>query len=485
MSSRFKLVLGSLAVASVAVIVVVVVNVASSPSKVDRRADRALLVRCAKVVLGVGRGSATAVASGAGPEVASHLAVFRRMRSAAGLLPASAHLGEAVAGAGATTYDPAALVRLTSRRGSRGAVYAVPATMAVSKLPADCRGLPQFAGASAYLALQAQEMGSGPGVCLISTQLEQGPPSGLFLPGATPPKPTRTLTIAQTACESDAVMSGYVGALGGSRGRWGPLALIPDGVSAITYTLSDGHQITVPVAGNLAVLPAALSKQTALQHPTDAELARVLSTHLPTTVTERGAGASLIATLTRPVSLVTETMGSLAFLRRLLTPTSVTSSSVSSGGGGSMTASCSARSHRCVAVVLTTTCARQHCRTSRAIYRYRYIGAKPPAGFTGPNQLPTAPIIARTNRFVARPTKLALLLGGTPQRHVVVILSVNCFSRDSGTSGGGPALRVAVPSRTQIALPGPARRFDACDVGALVTSTRPDHGSVHVTVARG
>ncbi len=130
--------------------------------------------------------------------------------------------------------------------------------MAVSKLPADCQGLPQFAGASAYLALQAQETGSGPGACLISTQLEQGPPSGLFLAGATPPKPTQTLTIAQTACESEAGMSGYVGAPGGSRGHRGPLALIPDGVSAITYTLSDGHRITIPVAGNLACCPSAV-----------------------------------------------------------------------------------------------------------------------------------------------------------------------------------------------------------------------------------
>lgn len=317
MSSRLKLFLGSVAVALVAAIVVVIV--ASSPSRVDRHADRAVLVRCVKVVLGVGRGSATAAAGGAGSEVVSDLAVFRHTRSDAGTLPASAHLGEALAGAGATTYDPAALVLLIPRRGSQGAVYAVPATLAVSKLPADCRGVPQFAGASAYLALQAQETGSGPGACLISTQLERDPPSGLFLPGATPPRPTRRLTIAQTACESSTVMSGYVGALGGSRGRWGPLALIPDGVSAITYTLNDGHRITVPVAGNLAVLPAALSMQTALQHPTDAQLARLLSTHLPTTVTERTTGSPPIARLTRPDSLITDTIASLAFLRHLLT----------------------------------------------------------------------------------------------------------------------------------------------------------------------
>lgn len=135
-------------------------------------------------------------------------------------------------------------------------------------------------------------------------------------------------------------------------------------------------------------------------------------------------------------------------------------------------------------MTVTTTCdSHEHCQTSRTIHRYRYVGARPPAGTTGPDTQPTAPIVARTNRLVTRPRKLTLVLSGTPQRQVVVLVSVNCFARNSAASGGGPPLQLAVPSRTPIALPGPGRAFQACDVGALVTSTQ--RGSVDVTVARG
>ena len=96
------------------------------------------------------------------------------------------------------------------------------------------------------------------------------------------------------------------------------LALIPDGVSAITYALADGRQFTVPVAGNLATPPAELSLQTPLQHPTAAELGKQLAAHLPTTVTESSTGAGPSVTLARPVSLIPDTVGSFSFLRRLL-----------------------------------------------------------------------------------------------------------------------------------------------------------------------
>jgi hypothetical protein len=203
-----------------------------------------------KVVLGVGRGSATPVAGSADPQVISHLAVFRQARSTADTLPAAAHLRQALAGAGATSYDPSAAVLLTGN-GKHAAVYGVPATMSFATLPADCNRLPQFAGA--WLAQQAEATGSGPGACLISTQLEQSAPPGLLLPGAAPPKPTKTLAVARTVCHSEAVRSSYVGALGDELRNAGiRLALIPDGVSAITYALADGRQFTVPVASNLA-----------------------------------------------------------------------------------------------------------------------------------------------------------------------------------------------------------------------------------------
>lgn len=281
-------------------------------------------------------------------------------------------------------------------------------------------------------------------------------------------------------CHSEVVLSGYAGALGDELGSPGlRLALIPDGVSAVTYALADGRAFTVPVAGNLATPPAELSPQTPLQHPTAAELGKQLAAHLPTTVTESSTGAGPSVTLARPVSLIPDTVRSLPFLRRLLSSSLSSSSSISSNG-----ASCSARTHRCVAVTVTTTCdSHEHCYTSRTINRYRYVGAKPPAGTTGPDTQPTGPIVARVNRVITRPRKLTLVLSGTLHRHVVVLLSVSCFSRNSAAGSGEPSLQLAVPSRTPISLPGPARTFHSCDVGALVISSQ--RGTVHVTVARG
>jgi hypothetical protein len=480
MSLRSSRVFAPVAVVGLVVLVVMVVSTASSPGAIARgRGDRALLTRCVKVVLGIGGGSATPVAGSADPTLVSGLAVFRRARSAVDTLPAAAHLREELAAAGATTYDPSPAVLLT-RTGAHAAVYGVPATISLPVLPAGCGSLPQFAGVGAYLASQADESGSGPGACMISTQLVQSEPSRSSLPGEATPKPTRTLTVAGAVCKSEAVLSGYVGALGDERlGSAHELALIPDGVTAITYALADGRLLTAPVVGNLVTPPAALSIPPTAHPVTATELGQQLAAHLPTTVTETGAYP--IASLTRPDSLIADTVGNFSFLRGLLAPISISSSSSSTSSTG---ASCSARTHRCVAVTVTTTCnSHERCQTSRTIHRYRYVTAKPPAGTTGPDTQPTAPIVGRVNRFITRPAKLTLVLSGTPHHQVVVLLSVSCFSRKSAASAGGPPLQVAVPSRTPIALPGPARTFRACDVGALVISSQ--HGPVHVTVARG
>jgi hypothetical protein len=482
MSLRSSRVFAPVAVVGVVVLVVMVVSTASSPGAIARgRGDRALLTRCVKVVLGIGGGSATPVAGSADPTLVASLAAFRRARSAADTLPAAAHLREELAAAGATTYDPSAAVLLT-RSGTHAAVYGVPATILLPVLPTGCGSLPQFAGVGAYLASQADESGSGPGACMISTQLVQSEPSGSSLPGEATPKPTRTLTVAGAVCKSEAVLSGYVGALGDERlGSAHELALIPDGVTAITYTLADGRRFTAPVAGNMVTPPAALSIPPTARPVTAAELGQQLAAHLPTTVTETGTGEYPIASLTRPDSLIADTVGSFSFLRGLLAPSSISSSSSSISSTG---ASCSARTHRCVAVTVTTTCdSHERCQTSRTIHRYRYVTARPPAGTTGPDTQPTAPIVGRVSRFITRPAKLRLVLSGAPHRQVVVLLAVSCFSRNSAASAGGPPLQVAVPSRTPIALPGPARTFRACDVGALVISSQ--HGPVHVTVARG
>jgi hypothetical protein len=289
------------------------------------------------------------------------------------------------------------------------------------------------------------------------------------------------LGVAGIACKSAALLSGYSGALGGPPlGSGTHLALIPDGVATITYTIPDGRQLTVPVTGNLVRVPAAAVSLTLGQRlQTPAELGKALAALLPTTVTESGSGTVPTVTLPRPASFIADAVGSFAFVRALVRGSS--SSSSSATGFGSV--SCRARTHRCLAVSVTTTCdGHEHCRTTRTIQRYRYVGARPPAGTTSQQSLPTAPIVARTNRVVVRPRKLSLVLGGTPHR-VVVLLSVSCFSRGAAASTGVPPLRVAVPSRTPIALPGRARSFHACDVGALVTSTT--RGSVRVTVAGG
>ena len=443
-------------------------------------ADPALLMSCAKAVLGVGSGSATPVVGSAAPQLVAELAVFREERSAANALPKVSDLADALAEAGAITYDPSAGV-LLKRNGTQGGVYGIPATMALAALPAGCNSLPQFAGVGAYHRAAGRGDGQRPGCVSISIQREQSA-TGTLLPGATAPKPTETLVVAQADCESEGVLSGYIGALGDELAGVGTqLALIPDGVNSIAYTLADGRQFTVPVAGNLAIPPAALSIPTSARTQTLAGLEAQLAARSASGRARDRSGAYAIASLPRPASLIPNVVGSFSFLRRLLSSSSAfgTSSSNTSGTG----ASCSVRTHRCVAVIVTTTCNnRERCTTRRTIYRYRYVGAKPPLGTTGPDTQPTAPIVARTNQFIKRPVKPTLVLSGAPHRHVVVLLSVSCFSRHSSASIGGPPLNVGVPSRTPIALPGRAHTFQACDIGALVTSN--ERGSVHVTVAR-
>ncbi|MEO8969340.1 MAG: hypothetical protein ABI355_17145 [Solirubrobacteraceae bacterium] len=353
--------------------------------------------------------------------------------------------------------------------------------MALPALPAKCAGLPQLADAGAYIGLQAQETGSGPGVCLVATQLEQRPSSGAGLPGA-PSKPVRTLTVAQAACASEAILSGYRGTLGdGLLSPHTRLALVPDGISTITYTRANGRQFTVPVAENVARVPATLSMLPPAEHLTAAQFGRMLAAALPTTVTESGPAGAPAATLTRPASLILDRVADFTFLGRLLPRLGGIYGS--STGTGSV--ACSARTHRCLAVTVTTTCdSQERCRTSRTIYSYRYVGSRPPRGTVGAMTLPTAPIVAQTDQRLVRPRKLTLVLSGAPRLRVIVVVLVNCFARNSESSGGGPVLTLAIPSRTAIRLPGAARSFQACDVSALVTSTQR-LGPVRVTVARG
>ncbi len=477
MSSRSARALALIAVSGAVALAIIG---AASPAGATTKPS-ALLTHCARVLLGVGRAPATPVTGSADSVLVSRFAIFRRTRSHADDLPAVARLRPSLAFANAMTYDPSAAV-LLSRSGAQGSVYAVPATMALPMLPAECTRLPRFADAGAYLALQAQETGSGPGACLVATRLEQVAPAGQSPPGAPPPRPARTLTVAGAACGSEAILSGYRGTLGdGLLSPHTRLALIPDSISTITYTRANGRQFTVPVAGNVARVPAALSTLPPVREPGAAELGRMLAAALPTTVTESGPGTAPATTLTRPAALIPDIVADVTFLRRALSSLGVSSASST----GTESVACSARTHRCLAVTVTTTCdSRERCRTLRTIYRYRYVGLRPPRGTVGAMTLPTAPIVARIDQRVVRPRKLTLVLSGAPRRRVIVVVSVSCFARNSAASGGGPVLTLAVPSRTLLRLPGAARSFQACDVSALVTSTQR-RGTVRVTVARG
>jgi hypothetical protein len=241
---------------------------------------------------------------------------------------------------------------------------------------------------------------------------------------------------------------------------------------------------SVPVAGNLATPPAELAIE-AQSNQSAAQVSRLLAFHLPVSITESGLDGSAVATLARPVSLIPDAIGSFRFERKVLTSRITTTTSGTVSGSSGSDASCSVRTHRCVAVVVTTACdIHGRCNTTRTIHRYRYAGTRPPAGTTGPDTQPTAPIVGRTNQLVKHAGKLTLVLRGAPQRRVVVLLSVSCTSHNTSAIGGDDdaPLEVAVPSRTPITLPGPARSFQSCDVGALANSHQT--GSVVVTVAR-
>lgn len=431
------------------------------------------LDRCAAALFGPESGHpARPVAGSAGPTVVSSFAVFRRHRTAADRLSVGG-LGRTLADAGALTYDPSAAVRLL-RSGAHGTLYAVPATLAAESLPAACAGR---AGARAYLAQRMDDLGSGPGACLIATQLVPPPPS--LLPGRTRPGPRLVVSAAQ--CESEVVLSGYVGALGeGDLGTAQVHALIPDGLSSITYTFSDGHAVTAPATGNLVTLPAPLSKHRVLRHTTASGLARLLAARLPTTITETGSAGQPTVTLTRPASLIADSVGAYRFLRRLALVSRSRTSGTSTSSSG---ASCSARTHRCVAVTVTMRCpSARHCHLSRTIHRYRYRTARPPRGTTHAGRQPTGPILARVVRVLTRPTKIALQLRGAPRHRVEVLVSVMCSTRHGGAGISGPPLVVRVPSRTPIPLPGRARSFRSCDVGALVIAR--GRGAVRATIVR-
>ena len=460
-----------------ALLLVALVVVSASGASVSHRPDRHVLVRCDRLVEGDTHATARAVPGSADPQVSQELSIFRAPRTHADVLPAPAVVGRALAQASARTYDPAASVRLHLPAAGGGSVYAVPVTLATPSLPARCLHLRALAGLRAAFGLHNQETGSGPGVCLVTTQVATSGPRLPFLPGKRRPKPKKE-TLADAGCESLTVMASYLGVFGGGLSRSGAqVALVPDGVTSVTYALADGRQVTASVSDNLLTEPAALRRPIRAARPSRAQLRRILTAREPATVTEHGAGGAVLATYDRPPGLIDEIVRLASLLRRSLVS--------GSNGSKSVVASCSARTHRCVAVVVTTSCSTRHhrCTTTRTIDRYRYVGARPPRGTTGRVVVPTAPIRARLNRYVVHPRRLSLALSGTAHHRVDVLESVSCFSGRQLTSVSGetgPPLQVAVPSRTRLALPG---RHRACDVNVLVVSAQ--RGPVHARLIRG
>jgi hypothetical protein len=428
--------------------------------------------RCGEAIFGVAGPGAQAVAGSADPQVVASLSILRRPRTAADALPAVPRLGRALSGAGAATYDPAASVRL-GPFGTRGGLYALPATLSAQAATVACRGIP---GSSAYLQMQADLSGTGPGACLVATSREQVRPA-TGPPGA--PRPGPTLTVTGVRCESSPVLAGYVGTLADA--ALGGPSLMIDGVTGLSYLQSSGQTLAATVTDNLFTAPEQLTATTG--EPTGGptggtRLAEQLDHLLPVSVTELGAGGAPLATLARPAQLVADVVAGVAFESRVLRQGATTTSSSSVGGAPT----CSVRTHRCVAVTLDTACdGPGHCRVRRVIHRYRYAGRHPPRGsrHTGPE--PTGPIVARIVRAIRRPTRIRLALRGTAPRGVVPLESVSCSRGDGEAIAGGPASPVAVPSRSAVRLPG---RSASCQVTVLVVGHPGDHVRARLLVAR-
>ncbi len=477
MSSRAGRLRALIALCGVAALLVVTADSAALAAG-NRSTNLRLLDRCVKLMTGEATAGDRAVAGAADPQVATELSIFRATRTSADTLPATSDLGQALAGARATTYDPAASVRLSLGSTHYGPAYAVPATLAAPHLPARCARLGSLAGLRVAFALRTQEIGTGPGVCVVTTHVEPAEPPVPVLPGKRPLPGRKARTVADAGCESLTAMASYFGLFGaGLSGAGVPVALLPDGVSAITATFADGHRVTKPVSGNLVEgsMWTGTGRTTKLGKATRAKLVRLLDAEAPAAVTEDDANGTPIATFARPTSLIPEFVRESLGLERLLD--SVSAFSVDTY------VACSAQTHRCVAVVVFASCDPRHhrCEMSRKIERYRYVTRRPPRASAGP--LPTGPIRARLNGYVRRPGRLSLVLSGTPHHRVDVLVEISCFSlRNEGIGSGQsrPPFQVAVPSRTHLLTVG---RHRDCGVDVLVVSS--GRGPIHARLARG
>lgn len=477
MRANIRGALVSSAVGVVALLIVAVLGGAPSWAagrSGDSHATRPTVARCAKAIFGL-TARAEPVPGSADHALVARYAVLRTRRSAGDAIPSASLLRRALGTAGARTFDPSASVRLR-RTGRHIGIYAVPAKLGPLQVPAGCASLPRLKGLDHVKAFAELESGSGAGICLISTSFTT--PSSSGLPGQAAPK--RRLTVVGASCESKTVLDNYVGTLG-QDGGGSPMALVPDGVASLSYTFADGRKVTASVSGNLVAPPSNAQVLSSNGNGGASTLGQRLRADLPTRVTETRADGGPGRKLTRPSTLIPTAVKAVTVLRRVVSVLFSDTTSVDTSDYGAV---CRARTHRCVGVTVTMKCAGiRRCTMYRTIHRYRYVTKRPPAGTSGPDTLATEPIVGRVNRYVARPRKLFLALQGNPHRRVTVLLDVDCVGRNSSDGTDSPPLRVTVPSRTRVGLPGPGRSYRACDVSALVVSAR--RTPVRTTVLRG
>jgi hypothetical protein len=126
--------------AAIVAVVLAFVGGASPSRAADHSRAAGVPLGCVKAVVGAGGGSARPVAGSASSKVVSQLAVFRATRSAADVLPSTAGVGPALRQVGAVSCDPSAAV-LLSGDGSRGGVYAVPASLSQTLVSTACDGV--------------------------------------------------------------------------------------------------------------------------------------------------------------------------------------------------------------------------------------------------------------------------------------------------------------------------------------------------------
>jgi hypothetical protein len=414
-----------------------------------------LLTRCLGAVAGLGKAPARPVTGSADPGLVATVGLLRRPRTTADAIPATKRVAQVLGAGGASTYDPSATIRVSDSADGT-VVYAIPATVGSRPLPARCATLPHASAIADVAAFDAGLTGSGPGVCLLAIAAPGASPGAAALPVGAP-------------CESAAVVAGYLGAIGVTPAETRQ-AIVPDGITAIDYTLADGRQASVPVVDNRASPP--FNARLKLQ-ATTAQVRASFSANLPPTATELGPAGTPVATLTRPPGLFHQAVTGFSYLEKLL---SASATVTSSGSAGSQT-SCDAKTHRCVTVTISSTCPNSGpCHLGRRIHRFRSMRAAQGSGHVNPLLL--APIRTRVDREIRHPHKVFLVLTGAPQRRVGALVSVTCRS-PAGASGEalGPLKVVSVPGRTPVSLPGSAGKSVGCSVDAFVTSSQP--GAIH------